>query len=56
MKTIIDMLHNENHSCVIKNHNGIHTFSGRGVSDLYDIVKNNPEFLQGASISDKVIV
>lgn len=49
------MLHNENYSCVVKNHNGTHTFLGRGVSDLYDMVKNKPEFLKGASIADKII-
>lgn len=49
------MLHNENYSCVVESCDTIYTFSGRGVSDLYDMVKNKPGFLRGASIADKII-
>lgn len=55
MKKIIGILHSENCSCVVGNCDLIYTFSGRGVSDLYDMVKNKPGFLRGAFVADKVI-
>ena len=33
----------------------IRTFTQRGVADLYDLLVTEPDFLQGASIADKVI-
>jgi len=55
MQEIIDLLHSGNYSCVIKNEGGIHTFSRRGIADLYDLVKDRPSFLKGAFLADKVI-
>ncbi|SHG05448.1 DUF1893 domain-containing protein [Dysgonomonas macrotermitis] len=55
MEKIITVLHDGNYSCVVENSNGIHTFSQRGVADLYNMVKNQPRFLNGASIADKVV-
>lgn len=55
MERIIDMLHSGNHSCVVENGGVTTAFSGRGVSDLYDMVKNRPEMLRGAAVADKVI-
>lgn len=55
MKNIIQLLHNGNYSCVIANGEDIRTFSQRGVADLYDLLKNDPDFLHGASVADKVI-
>lgn len=55
MKKIIRILHNEDCSCVVGNYGQIYTFHGRGVSDLYDMVKNKPGFLDGAFIADKVV-
>lgn len=55
MEKIIEILHNGNYSCVVKNCDEIYTFSQRGIADLYDMVKNKPRFLNGASIADKVV-
>lgn len=55
MEEIIKLLHEGNYSCVIKNNGGIRTFTQRGVADLYALLKNEPDFLGGACIADKVI-
>lgn len=55
MTNLIDLLHSGNYSCVIRNDNEIRTFSQRGVADLYDLLKKEPGFLNGASIADKVV-
>lgn len=55
MKELIDILHEGNYSSVIFNDNIIRTFTGRGVSDLYDLLKLEPEFLKSAFVADKVI-
>lgn len=55
MKKIKRILHEGNYSCVVDNYDQIYTFTGRGVSDLYDMVKNKPCFLKGACIADKVV-
>ena len=55
MNTFIDILHNGNYSCVICKGDEIHTFTQRGVADLYDLIKTNPDLLYAASVADKVI-
>jgi len=55
MEEIISLLHHGNYSCVVKNDTGIHTFSKPGVADLYNLLKNQPGFLKGASLADKVV-
>lgn len=55
MKEIINILHEGNYSCVIKNNETIHTFTQRGVADLYDLLTNKPELLKGAFLADKVV-
>lgn len=55
MKELIDMLHAGGYSCVIANGDRIRTFTQRGVADLYDLLVQEPEFLHGASVVDKVI-
>lgn len=54
MENIIEMLHNGQHSLVISN-GSIRTFDKRGIADLYAVLKQDPEFLNGASLADKVI-
>lgn len=49
------MLHAGGYSCVIANGDRIRTFTQRGVADLYDLLVQEPEFLHGASVADKVI-
>lgn len=55
MEKIIRMLHTGNYSCVVENFDEVFTFTGQGVADLYDMVKNKPCFLQKAYIADKVV-
>lgn len=55
MKEIIDLLHSGNYSCVIAHEGKIRTFTQRGVADLYDLLTQEPDFLHGASIADKVV-
>lgn len=54
MKEIIDLLHEGNYSCVVRN-GGIYTFTRRGVVDLSDILEHRPELLKGADVADKVV-
>lgn len=55
MENIVQLLHNGKYSCVISNGGDIRTFNRRGVADLYDLLKNDNKFLEGAVIADKVI-
>ncbi len=55
MEKLIKILHEGDYSCVVENFEEIFTFTGRGVSDLYDMIKNKPDFLQNARIADKII-
>ena len=40
---------------MIANGDNIRTFTQRGVADLYDLLTQEPDFLKGASIADKVV-
>lgn len=55
MEKIIQLLHEGDYSCVIANDTEVRTFTRRGVADLYDLFYQDPEFMKGASIADKVI-
>lgn len=55
MEELIKILHNGSYSCVIANHNEVRTFTQRGIIDLYSLLKNEPDFLNGASVADKVV-
>lgn len=55
MKEIIDLLHTLQCSCVIAGKDGIRSFHQRGVADLYTLLCQEPEFLHGASVADKVV-
>lgn len=54
MNDLTNLLHCGNHSLVVAN-GEVCTFNGRGIADLYDIWSNDPGFLDGASIADKVM-
>jgi len=54
MKDLIDILHDGNHSLVVAN-GEVCTFDGGGVSDLYRLLQEDPGFLHGASVADKVV-
>lgn len=51
---VMEILHSGGYSLVIWN-NGIHTFTGRGVSDLYRIYNEQKGLLDGAVVADKII-
>lgn len=55
MKDIIHLLHTLQCSCVIAQGNDTRSFHQRGVADLYTLVCQEPDFLNGASIADKVV-
>lgn len=54
-ENLINLLHQENYSCVIVNGSDIRTFRQHGVADLYDLLQQEPAFLEGASVADKVV-
>lgn len=54
MKEIIELLHKGEYSCVISN-GEVRTFTQRGIADLYQLLNNDADFLNGASIADKVV-
>lgn len=55
MEELINLLHSGGYSCVIANGEVHRTFTQRGVADLYDLLTQEPDFLRGASIADKVV-
>ena len=54
MKDLIRILREGNHSLVVFK-NEITTYEGRGVSDLFRLLHQQPEALEGASIADKIV-
>lgn len=55
IQTVIDILHAEGCSCVIRNGEKTLICRDRGVRDLFRILSDNPEILNGAYIADKVV-
>ncbi len=55
MEELIKILHETGCSCVIRNGGPVRTFTRRGVADLYALLCDEPAFLQGASVADKVV-
>ena len=55
MEELINLLHSGGYSCAIANGDIIRTFTQRGVADLYDLLTQEPDFLKGALIADKVV-
>ena len=54
MEDLIRLLHNGHHSLVVAN-GEVRTFDGRGISDLYALLTDDPGLLRGASVADKVV-
>ena len=54
MKDLIRILREGNHSLVVFK-NEISTYDGRGVSDLFRLLHEQPEVLEGASLADKIV-
>lgn len=51
---LVEILHAGNHSLVVNN-GTIHTYDGRGVSDLYRIYTNESQLLKDSILADKVV-
>ncbi len=51
---LVEILHSGNHSLVIDN-GTIHTYDGRGVSDLYRLYTTDPQILNSSVLADKVV-
>lgn len=55
MNELISLLHQGHYSCVIRHQSEVRTFSSRGVSDLFRLLRDEPGFLRGAYVADKVV-
>ena len=56
MNELIDILHNEGLTLVVRSKNGeIHRFTQRGVKDLLTLVTEQPEVLKDALVADKAV-
>jgi len=55
MGHLIDILHHGNHSLVVAAHGDVTVYDGRGVSDLYRLLDQDPGLLDDADIADKVV-
>lgn len=55
LQPIIEKLHRESCSCVIANGDVMLLCHGRGVSDLWRLLGEQPEVLDGALVADKVV-
>ena len=55
MQELTDLLHTLQCSCIIKNGSNIRTFTERGIADLYRLLCEEPAFLKGAMVADKVV-
>ena len=55
MTNPVEILHSENCSCVISNNGKIPLCHTPGVSDLYQLLTEEPDILKGAHVADKVI-
>lgn len=52
---LIVRLEQEGCSCVISSQGKVRLFHGRGVGDLYRLLSEEPAWLKGASVADKVV-
>ena len=52
---IINRLFAEQCSCIVCNNHEIRLFHERGVKDIYRLLKEEPDFLNGSFIADKVM-
>lgn len=55
MDDLVEVLHSGKYTLVVCNRDEIRTFSQRGVSDLATLLRDDPDFLKGAFIADKVV-
>ena len=55
LSELVDILHKEKCSCVIRSQDRVTICHERGVKDLFRIVTEMPELLNGSLVADKVI-
>lgn len=55
MASLVRQLDAGNYSCVINNNGETRTYSQRGIADLYQMLKTDAAFLNGACMADKVV-
>lgn len=55
LKRMTEILHKEECSCVVEGNGGRFIGRSRGVSDLWRLLRTNPEVLDGATVADKVV-
>ncbi len=55
MNTLTRMLYEGGYSCVIAHGAEIRTFTQRGITDLYDLLRHDASFLKEALVADKVV-
>lgn len=55
MESLVRQLHEGGFSCVVRNGNETRTFTKKGIADLLHLLDNEPDFLRGALIADKVV-
>lgn len=53
-KQLISILKEGHHSLVVSNKE-IHTYNGKGVTDLYTLINSDPSLLYGSQIADKIV-
>ena len=54
-EAVVRLLTAEDCSCVIRHGDTIRLFRGRGVSDLLRLLHEEPDFLRGSFVADKVV-
>lgn len=53
---LVQTLHEGDYTLVLQDKEGrLHTFTNRGVRDLYQLLTTTPETLRGAMVADKVV-
>ncbi len=56
MEKLLEKLRESGSSCIVQSAGGeTRYFRQRGVADLYSLVCNDPAFLKGATVADKVV-
>lgn len=52
---LVNLLRTGGYSCVLEKGGEVRTFRRRGVIDLYSLLAEDPDYMRGASLADKVI-
>ena len=55
MEQLLQILREGNFSCVIRRAGAVRTFGRGGIIDLYTLLQEEPEWLRGAEVADKIV-